>query len=120
MFHVIFYFLACLLAVYGAYSLVCVLFEAIRAGSLPGSRNVKVVVAVRDAEEQIENIVRNAVKDSVAAKLMSEGNITFIDMGSKDDTYLMLQKLQKEYEMIDVVSVKACLERYSHVPSPER
>lgn len=106
MFHVVLYFFACLLAVYGAYCLLSVIFEAIRSGSLPASANVKVVVAVRDAEGQIEDIVRSAIKDGVASKLMSEGRITFVDMSSTDNTYLMLQKLKRDYEMIDVLKME--------------
>ena len=99
-------YIACLLAVFGAFSLVSCLFDAIRSRSTAALPGVKVIVAVRDAEEQIEYIVRNAVKADLAARLMSGGNITFIDMDSRDETYIMLQKLQKDYGNIDLLKAE--------------
>lgn len=99
-------FLACLLAVYGAFTLISCIIEAVRSRSVSGTSKVKVIVAVRDVEEQIENIVRNAFKAELATRLMSDGNITFIDMDSHDGTLQLLNKLKKDYENIDILDVK--------------
>lgn len=99
-------FLVCLFAVYGAFTLIICLIGAIRGRSCSGNSKVRVVVAVRDVEEQIENIARNAVKLKLASKLMSDGKLTFVDMDSKDGTLLMLHKLKKDYENIDILQAE--------------
>jgi hypothetical protein len=106
MFYYIIKYLACLLAVYGAFTLISCVIGAIRSRSSAGLSKVRVVVVVKDVEEQIENIVRNAVKGDLATRLMSGGSLTFVDMDSHDGTLLLLQKLKRDYANIDVLEME--------------
>ena len=106
MIYYIFKFLACLLAAYGAFTLISCIIGAIRSRGVPETSKVRVVVVVRDMEEQIENIVRNALKAELTTRLMSNGNLTFVDMDSKDRTLLFLNKLKKDYQNIDILEIQ--------------
>lgn len=99
-------FLACLLAVYGAFTLISCMIGAVRSRSLSGTSKVRIILVVRDVEEQIENIVRNAFKFELTTSLLSDGNVTFVDMDSKDGTLLLLNKLKKDYENMDILEIK--------------
>lgn len=98
-------FLTCLFAVYGAFTLITCILEAIGSRSAAGASKVKVVVAVRDVEEQIENIVRNAVRAELPSRLMSDGRLIFVDMDSRDGTLPLLHKLEKDYGNIDILEI---------------
>jgi uncharacterized surface protein with fasciclin (FAS1) repeats len=119
MFYYIIKFLACLLAVYGAFALITCITGAVRSRSTICFSKVKVVIAVRDVEEQIENIVRNAVKADLASRLMSDGNLTFVDMDSQDGTLLLLHKLKKDYENIDILAMSDKYTVFSDFSKPD-
>lgn len=113
MLYLIVLFLACLLAVYGGFSLISGLFDAVRCRNCAGGGMARVIVAVRNTEEEIEYIVRNAVKSELASRLMSDGSIIFVDMDSKDDTFRILQELKKEYANIRILRLEERDEAFS-------
>ena len=112
-------FLVCLLAVYGAFMLIFCMIGAVRSRSVSGTSKVRVVVVVRDVEEQIESIVRNALKAELATRLMSDGNLTFVDMDSQDGTLLLLNKLKKDYENIDILEMEEKDKAFSGFDRPD-
>jgi hypothetical protein len=64
---------------------------------------VRMILLVRDAEEQIEYIVRTAVKNDFASGVLSDNSLVIIDMNSSDNTYLLLEKLQKDFSNVEAV-----------------
>ena len=112
-------FLACLLAVYGAFTFIFCMIGAIRSRSAAGTSKVRVVVVVRDVEEQIENIVRNSIKAELSSRLMSGGNLTFVDMASQDGTLLLLHKLKKDYENIEILEMEERHRAFSDFGKPD-
>ena len=112
-------FLACLLAVYGAFTFISCMIGAVRSRSVSGTSKVRVVVVVRDVEEQIENIVRNAIKAELATRLMSDENVIFVDMNSRDGTFLLLNKLKKDYENIDILEINKKDRAFSNFDRPD-
>ena len=64
---------------------------------------VRMVLLVRDAEEQIEHIVRTAVKNDFTSCVLSDNSLVIIDMNSSDNTFLLLEKLQKDFSNIEAV-----------------
>lgn len=111
-------FLACLLAVYGAYTLISCMIGAVMSRGASETSKVRVVVVVRDVEEQIENIVRNALKAELATRLMSGGNLTFVDMASQDGTLLLLNKLKRDYENIEILEIEERDKAFSDFAQP--
>jgi hypothetical protein len=93
----------CILAVYGLFSLMLGISETIRC-RLSGPRpRVRVVLLVKDAEEHIEYIVKYAVSKEYAARVLSDNKLMIVDMGSEDNTYQLLQKLQNNFPCIEVL-----------------
>ena len=95
----------CMLAIYGLIMLVLAAVEK-KSGSGRGPRKhpgVRVVLLVKDAEEQIEYIIRKAVKSDVTSGLLSENSLVVIDMNSSDSTFLLLEKLQKDFSCVEIL-----------------
>lgn len=101
-----------ILAAYGLLALVSGLAESIRC-RISGMRpEVRVVVLVQNAEEQIEYIVRNAVKKDIQSKLLSDKKVIFVDMNSEDKTYELLDKLQKNFSSIEALPYQESVHIY--------
>ena len=96
--------IVCILAAYGLLSLITGLAESVRCRISGVRPEVRVVVLVQNAEEQIEYIVRNAVKKDIQSKMLSDKKIVFVDMNSEDKTYELLDKLQKNFSSIEALS----------------
>lgn len=102
----IFEFVTYLLAVYGAIILIFSCLHAIGLRAAAGNAVVKVVILVRNAEEQSEEVVRNAVRWSLTRKLLANRPLAVVDMGSGDGTAGILEKLKKDYPAIQFLSVE--------------
>jgi hypothetical protein len=74
-----------------------------RAICPPMYPDVRMVLLVRDVEEQIEYIVRTAVKNDFASRAMSDNSLVIIDMDSSDNTFLLLEKLQKDFSNVEAL-----------------
>lgn len=99
----IFEILLCILASYGIISLVHEIFTSIRNKIDYSNSRVKLVLIVKNQGEVIEGVLRNALSRDFLRKLIPEGRLTILDMGSKDDTLDILRKLEADYECIDVL-----------------
>ncbi len=95
----------CILAVYGLFSLILGISETIRCRMTGPRPRVRAVLFVKDAQEQIEYIVRYAVKKEYAARVLSDKGLIIVDMDSEDNTYALLQKLQKYFPSIEVLKI---------------
>jgi len=63
----------------------------------------KLVLIVKNQGEVIEGVLRNALQRDFIRKLMPDGRLTVVDMGSTDDTVEILKKLEMDYECIEVL-----------------
>ncbi len=95
--------IVCILAAYGLLALISGIAESVRCRVSGIRPEVRVVILVQNAEEQIEYIVRNAVKKDIQAKMLSDKKVIFVDMDSKDKTNELLDKLQKNFSSIEVL-----------------
>lgn len=95
--------IVCILAAYGLLSLASGLAESIRCRISGVRPEVRVVILVQNAEEQIEYIVRNAVKKDIQSKMLSDKKVIFVDVNSNDKTYELLEKLHKSFSSIEVL-----------------
>jgi len=91
-----------ILAIYGLLMLVYGIAESMRCRIKGRRPMVRVILLVRDSEEHIEYIVRSAVRKELAARLLSDAKLTVVDAGSSDNTYELLERLQKTYPCIEV------------------
>lgn len=99
-------FIACLLAAYGLLSLALGAADAIRV-KIAGKRpNVRAILLVQDAEEQIEHIVRNAIRKKFAYGSFSDKKLIIADMNSTDNTLRILGELADIFPGIEVLAYK--------------
>lgn len=99
----IFDILLCILATYGIISLVHEMVTSIRNRINYSDSRIKLVLIVKNQGEVIEGVLRNVLSRDSLRKLIPEGRLTILDMGSKDDTLEILRKLEADYECIDVL-----------------
>jgi hypothetical protein len=95
------YILLALLSVYGLVSIFLNIFR------LVGNKKYYVdeanlVLLVNDQEENIERMVREAMESRFVRNISLNGSFIIIDMKSKDDTYKILKRLEKQYPLIEV------------------
>ncbi len=62
------------------------------------------VLLVNDQEENIERIVREAMMSKFVRNIAINGSFIVIDMKSKDQTYKILKRLEKQYPLVEVCS----------------
>ena len=115
--YILFKLVVCLLAIYGLFILgrtAAVHISGRSPKKYPGlvvdcvncspmHPDVRMILLVRDAEEQIEYIDRTAVKNDFASRVMSDNSLVIIDMDSSDNTFLLLEKLQKDFSNIEAL-----------------
>ncbi|NLV36726.1 MAG: hypothetical protein GXY17_08665 [Clostridiaceae bacterium] len=95
-----------LLASYGLFTLVISIFDRLRCRIRGPRPLVRIVLLVKNAQEQIEYIVRNSVMKEYASKLLSDRKIMIVDMASEDNTYELLERLEKSLYGIETLQYK--------------
>lgn len=96
-------FVTYLLAAYGLICLLMTLVQSFGFFLKPARSRVKLVLLMKNQENTVEGIVRSVISDDIMKKLMSDGELVIIDLGSSDKTFEMLEMLQKEYECVSAV-----------------
>jgi hypothetical protein len=99
-------FIACLLAAYGLLSLALGAADAIRVRIAGKRPNVRVVLFVQDADEQIEYIVRNAIRKKFAPGSFSDKGLIIVDMNSTDNTLKILRELADMFPGVEILEYK--------------
>ena len=92
-----------LLAAYGLMYLVAGVIDSIRQRHSSESSSAKMVLIVKNQEHVIEGIIRNISSGDVLRKVMSNENLTVVDMSSSDRTKDILLRLKKDYLFFDVI-----------------
>ena len=96
-------FIVCVLAIYGALSLIASIFSLIPIKFKKGNGKIKVVLMVKDSEEVIEGVIRNVFEGDTVREFSTDGKITVVDLGSKDSTFEILNKLKDSYVHMEVL-----------------
>jgi hypothetical protein len=99
----IFRFLYHVLAIYGLFCLIVGAFGYIyKKVNIKGCK-IQMVLLVKDAERCIEGIIRNIFMGDFLRKLVLDGRLTVIDLGSEDKTRDILYRLKDEYMCMEIV-----------------
>jgi len=96
-------FITCLLAAYGAYSLIVTVADYKSSVKQIRKAGIKLVILVKNQEDCIEGIIRTIFSGEFLRRIRSGHGLTVIDLGSKDKTALILEKLQKDFDMLEVL-----------------
>lgn len=73
------------------------------------SDGVYFIIAVKNQEEKIECFLRNLLFRIIYGKEEIK-NILVVDLNSKDNTKKIIENLSKEYEQINLLTLKECKE----------
>lgn len=98
--------IVCLLAAYGLLALVLEAVEFLHCRNRGKRPEVQMILLVRNAEEQIEYIVRNIVNKDYITKVLSDKKLMIVDMNSTDQTIQLLEKLQNNFSNIEMLPFK--------------
>lgn len=111
---IIFNILIYFLAFYGAVVLVITVADSIWFRTRESFPDIRAVLLVKDGGERIEGVVRGMLSREVHRKLMIGEKLTVVDLGSKDETKKILEKLSEEYEELEIID-KADRERILNI-----
>ena len=78
------------------------------------SKGTYLMVAVKNQEESIECYLRNLLFRIIYGK-EEVRNILVVDLNSKDNTKKIVEKLEKEYEQINLINWKDCKELMENI-----
>jgi hypothetical protein len=71
---------------------------------------IYIVIAVKNQEKKIEGFIRSILFRILYGKEDLVKNVFVADLDSKDDTRQILNRMQKEYDMLKVMDWKRCKE----------
>lgn len=94
-----------LLALYGAVYLVIGFVDSIRKRVNIKDQGVKFILLVKNQEDCVEGLIGNIFKGNLLGDVISEGNFTVLDMGSTDDTLIILEKLKRDYQYLNILKL---------------
>ena len=96
--------LICIFAVYGMVSFIMNMgAKVMRRGDLAPER-IHTAVFFRNRAETAEGCIRSVVWERVFSGCLEGEDIMAVDMGSCDDTLLILKKLQREYDNVHAMT----------------
>lgn len=103
MLEIVFKFFTYLFAFYGLYLLIIQLFNGAFNRMSLGDKKIEPVLFVKDCEDVIENVLMDSYTNGLAKQLILGGRTTVIDMGSRDKTVDILNKLKRKNEGLNII-----------------
>lgn len=101
------------LAIYGLFEIIKNIIYICTYTNL-NSKGTYLMVAVKNQEESIECYLRNLLFRIIYGKEEVK-NILVVDLNSKDKTKEIVEKLEKEYEQINLINWKDCKELMENI-----
>ena len=101
------------LAIYGLFEIIKNIIYLCTYTNL-NSKGTYLMVAVKNQEESIECYLRNLLFRIIYGKEEVK-NILVVDLNSKDNTKKIVEKLEKEYEQINLINWKECKELMENI-----
>ncbi len=97
--------LFCFFASYGFIMLTRSLLQALWSNRALKTDGVRLVLLVKNREKDIEGIVRSFLSDDFKTRLMLNRNLKIVDLNSQDNTFVILEKMKKDFENLDIVKI---------------
>lgn len=97
------------LALYGAFEIIKTIVNIYTYTNLK-SDGIYIIVAVKNQANKIEGFLRSFLFRIIYGKQENIKDIIVTDLGSEDETQIILEKLNKEYDEIKVTNWKECKE----------
>jgi len=97
------------LALYGAFEIIKTIINIYTYTNLK-SDGIYIIVAVKNQENKIEGFLRSFLFRVIYSKQENIKDIIVADLDSEDETKIILEKLNTEYDEIKVTNWKECKE----------
>lgn len=97
------------LAIYGFIEIVKTIYFVLVHTKLH-SNGIYLIVAVKNQEEKIEGVLRSILFRFIYGKEENINDIIVTDLGSKDKTPEIIEKLGRDYDSVKILSWKECKE----------
>lgn len=104
MLRIIFEFFIYVFAIYGFIIFIVDLADSIYRRARSRDTEVKLLLVVKDQEENIEGIIRNVFLGDFPGKAMAGGRLIVVDLGSVDNTVHILSRLKQYYENMEIIT----------------
>ena len=101
----------CALAIYGAFTLAKYVAAYFRDAGPEHALRENLVMFVKNQEPSIEGIVRSAAWRELSGIGQAADGIVVVDLGSEDETFEILMRLQNEYEFVYAMSREQYIEK---------
>ena len=95
------------LALYGLFEIIKTIINICTYTNLK-SDGIYMIIAVKNQENKIEGFLRSILFRLIYGKEEFIKDIIVTDLDSKDETHIILDKLNKEYNEIKIVNWKEC------------
>lgn len=98
MLKIVFLFLTYMFAGYGLITLAIQLIDMIHKKTNLQDKKIRAVLLVKNCEDIIEGIMRSSIYSWFTRRLISDGSLTVVDMGSQDETLDILERMSSNDE----------------------
>lgn len=102
------------LALYGLIEIIKTIYYIFTYTNLQ-SDGIYVIIAVKNQEDKIEGFMRSILFRVLYGKEDSIKNIIVTDLNSKDNTKIILDKLNKDYDYIKYTNWRECKELIDNI-----
>lgn len=96
-----------ILAIYGVIDIIKDFFYIFSSSKIY-NKNTFIIVAVKNQENNIEGFIRNIMFKLFYAKKVPDTKVIVTDLGSSDETKKILEKLNNDYECLDIIEWEEC------------
>jgi hypothetical protein len=103
MIEILFHIFTYLLAAYGAMFLIFSIINSIRQRINFEYPGIKLILLVKNQQEVIEGIIRYTFTIDFLRNIMPGRKLTVLDMGSTDETIVILRKLEETFGHLEVL-----------------
>ena len=97
------------LAIYGLFEIIKTIINIFTYTNLK-SDGIYLIIAVKNQENKIEGFLRSFLFRVIYGKEEFIKDIIIVDLDSNDETPVILEKLQKEYEELKITNWRECKE----------
>ena len=97
------------LALYGAFEIIKTIINTYTYTKLK-SDGIYIIIAVKNQENKIEGFLRNFIFRTIYGNEENIKNIIVTDLDSTDETPIIIEKLKREIEDINISNWKDCKE----------
>lgn len=101
----------CAFALYGVFIFAQRASECFREAAPANALKESIVMFVGNQEDSVEGIVRSAAWNEKSQNGGDCRDIVVVDLGSEDETFEILMRLQNEYEFVHAVSRENYIEK---------